>query len=214
MALSSYSAFGATLVLSIGLVQPAKATVLEDMSLARLVEEADAIVYGEAVGTGVRMDITAPGGPTPVTTTTLRVHEWLAGADAGGETVEIQEIGGRHRNTVVHVAGTPVYRVGSEFIVFLRRTEHGFSTLGMVQGQFVVERGLVDEPRVRRDRSGVGLVQWSSDGMALAEGGRSASMPLSAFLGYVRDTRRQLEGPGGLTRPGRRAGQEAPGGGR
>lgn len=198
---ASRAVFGAavSLVLACGLflgAGRARATVMVEVPLERLVQEADAIVVGRVEHVGVRLDL-SDGRSEPRTITTLRVREWIKGA--GGQLVRIEEIGGVLPDAQIgmSIAGTPEYAVGDEVVVFLRRDGRVFRTYAMEQGRFAILRGVpgVDD-LVQRDLSTIGFASWARGAMEVEHGGRSA-MRLDDFLGYVRATLAQIQSGAG-----------------
>lgn len=163
----------------------AHATVMVEVPFDRLARESDAIVHGRVLRTGSRLVIDADGA-TPHTLTELDVYEPIKG-DLGARVV-IDEIGGEVQERGMWVTGTPRYRRGEECIVFLRRLPDGsFRTYAMAQGHFEVRPGVAGvAPTVVRDTSAMGMVSWAN-GVMQIQPGRVASMPLDAFLEYVRD---------------------------
>lgn len=187
-----------TLILSAALLaiaSSASATVMVELPLEALIRDADTIVHGTVVRSGVRMEI-RDGSMEPQTITTVRVHEWIAGA--GGETVELRELGGTWQGGGLRFEGTPTYQVGEEVVLFLaRRPEapHDLRTLGMVQGKFIVRHGVPGVPTVvARDLEGVAFASWASGRQVVTAPGRDPSMELGAFLDFVRATRADATG--------------------
>jgi hypothetical protein len=164
----------------------ARATVMVEIPFDRLARESDAIVHGRVLRTGSRLVADESGFFTPHTMTELEVIEPLAG-DVG-ERVVIDEIGGTYQGGGMWIEGTPRYRRGEEVVVFLRALPGGrFRTYGMAQGHFEVRPGVPGvEPSVVRDTSAIGMASWVRGTMSI-QPGAVASMPLGAFLDYVRD---------------------------
>lgn len=165
-------------------VSSVRATVMVEVPMERLVADADAIVFARVARSDTRLVIDEHGA-APHTFATLEVIEALRGVVP--ERVRVDEIGGEIQGRGSWIAGTPRYTVGEECVVFLRALPDGtFRTYAMAQGHFIVRPGAPGvASRVIRDTSAVGLVTWSRDAMQLAEGG-VVSMPLDAFLAYVR----------------------------
>ena len=89
----------------------------------------------------------------------------------------------------MRIAGTPQYRPGEEVIVILDRDTDGlgeyFRTYGLVQGKFVVLRGVPGMPSVvMRDAEAVGFARWRNDEMTIEHGGETV-MSLSQFVQRV-----------------------------
>lgn len=189
----------AALVLVVGAT--ARATVMVEVSLEEMIQEAEVIVHGRVVRSDVRVAID-DGQMVPHTFTTIEVTEWLAGE--GGETVQLRELGGTFHGVTHHIAGTPSYAIGDEVVVFLERREDGrrdLRTFAMAQGKFVVQHQLEGPPMIARDLEGVSFYRWGQGQQDVVEPGPQARMPLDAFLGYVRQVRGSARLPAG-TNPG------------
>ena len=162
----------------------AHATVMVPIPLEDMVRDAAVIVHARVIRSGSRLSL--DGDATPHTVTQLQVIEWLAG-DASSTQITIDELGGTFGDRGMTITGTPTFRAGEEVVLFLRSTPDGLRTLGMVQGQFVVQRGVPGTADVVvRDTSEVGLATWEGGPMSVVEGGRE-SMELQAFLAWIRD---------------------------
>lgn len=168
----------------------ASATVMVEFSLEEIVRSADTIVHATAIRTNVRMALT-DGSMSPETVTTFEVREWIAGA--GGETVQIRELGGVWQGGGLRYDGTPTYAAGEEVILFLERrpeAPHDLRTFGMVQGKFIVRHGIGGVPAtVRRDLDGISFAHWADDQQTVDTPGDEAVMQLDNFLDYVRRVR-------------------------
>lgn len=167
----------------------AHATVMVEVPLEEMIQQADAIVYGRVVRSDVRVAID-DGQMVPQTYTTIEVTEWLGGE--GGETVQLRELGGTYDGITHEVVGVPTYAVGDEVIVFLERREgprYDLRTFAMAQGKFVVQAQLEGPRMVARDLDGVSFYRWADGNRDVVEPGPEPRMPLDAFLGYVRQLR-------------------------
>jgi hypothetical protein len=164
----------------------AHATVMVEIAFDRLAGESDAIVHGRVLRTGARLVADDGGLFTPHTLTEIAVIEPLKG-DVG-ERIVIDEIGGTYQGGGMWIEGTPRYRRGEETVVFLRALPGGhFRTYGMAQGHFEVRPGVPGvEASVVRDTTAIGMASWARGPMEI-QPGAVASMPLGAFLDYVRD---------------------------
>ncbi|MBN8610783.1 MAG: hypothetical protein J0L92_09380 [Deltaproteobacteria bacterium] len=168
-----------------GTATNARATVMVEVPFDRLAREADVIVHGRVLRTGSRL-VMDGSGAMPHTLTELDVFEPIKGEP--GARIVIDELGGEVQGHGTWIEGTPRFRRGEECIVFLRALPDGsFRTYAMAQGHFEVRPGVTGvAPTVVRDTSAMGLVSWVRDTMTI-QPGRVASMPLAAFLDYVRD---------------------------
>jgi hypothetical protein len=182
----------------------ASATVVREVPIEQMTQDADAIVLGRVERTGVRMRV-IEGRWVPFTVSEIRVLDALAGA-ARGEVIEVEEYGGIDPRTrrETRIAGSPRYRVGERVLLFLERVgAAGFRTYGMALGCFRVmppDRSVGAE-RVRRDLGDVGLASWVSGSMQVGDGG-AVEMPLGEFVAFVRsvlEQSRELEAPASVT---------------
>jgi len=176
----------------------ASATVMIEYSLEELVRGSDVIVHATVVHSDVRMEL-RNGGMEPQTVTTLRVQDWIAGADeVEGDTVTIRELGGIWNGGGLWYSGTPRYAVGEEVVVFLERrpeAPHDLRTFGMAQGKFVVGHGVGDVPStVRRDLDGIAFARWSDGQQTVNHPGQEPEMQLDGFVEYVRQIRAEYGG--------------------
>lgn len=182
------SALGTTVLgtVVLGGAAPAHATVMIEVPMERLVDEADLVVHGRVTATGARLEPNADGRLEPHSITVVRVTEVLAGTPRGSELV-IDEIGGAVQGRAMRIAGTPEYRVGEEVVLFLRALPGGeYRTYAMAQGAFEVLPAVgAAEAVVVRDTRAVSMARWAAGTMQLDHGQR-AQMPLAAFLEYVR----------------------------
>lgn len=180
---------------TVSVATTSSATVMVEIPLEELVRQADVIVRGTVVSSGVRLDM-SDGSLEPETITTIRVSEWLAGH--GGETVEIRELGGIWKEGGVRYLGTPEYTPGEEVVVFLERrpeAPHDLRTFAMVQGKFSIRHGVPGVPSsVSRDLSGVAFARWVEGRQTVSEPGREPAMELETFLDFIRQTRKAHEG--------------------
>lgn len=195
-------------VLAIGLYVPiARATVMVEVPLEDMARDAIAIVRGRVIHSGTHM-VVRDGGIDPHTITSLQVTDWIKG-DAGTATVQIRELGGLigpgGQGGGMWIDGTPRYRLGEEVIVFLRADPDDatyFRTYAMVQGKFVVLRGVGDAPDVvARDTSTVAFARWANGRMSVHHGGREV-MVLESFVELVRGTLVRFPSPGGVVEGG------------
>jgi hypothetical protein len=156
-----------------------------EVPFERLAAEADVIVHGRVLRTGSRLVVDEIG-MAPHTLTELDVYEPIKGTV--GDRIVIDEIGGTIQDRSMWIAGTPRYRRGEECVVFLRALPDGsYRTYAMAQGHFEIRPGVPGvAPSVVRDTSAVGFASWAHDVMDI-QPGVVASMPLHAFLTYVRD---------------------------
>jgi len=166
-----------------------------EYALEELVRDSDSIVHATVVRSDVRMAI-GDGSMAPETLTTFRVHEWIAGA--GGEEVQIRELGGVWQGGGLRYDGTPTYAPGEEVILFLERrpeAPYDLRTYGMVQGKFIVRHGLGGVPStVQRDLSSIAFARWADGQQTVGHADAEPALQLSNFLDHVRRIRREAGG--------------------
>jgi hypothetical protein len=162
--------------------------------MEQLIAQSDAIVRATVRRTGEQLE-TFDGRLEPHTIAQLTVDDWMKGD--GGPELTIDEIGGVVDGNGRWIDGTPRYRAGREVIVFLRRLPSGaYRTVGMEQGYFeVVHRAPSDGGFVERDTSSIAFASWVDGEMQVHEGGRSPSVPLDTFVGFVVSVLDQLALP-------------------
>ena len=174
----------------VGVATSASATVMVEISLDTMIQDADVIVRGTVVESGVRMNANGDSF-VPETLTTVRVTEWLAGE--GGETVQLRELGGTWQGGGLRYEGTPQYRVGEEVILFLERrpeAPHDLRTMGMVQGKFGVRHGVPGVPSsVHRDLDGIAFARWADGQQRVSAPEAEPAVELEVFLDHVRRLR-------------------------
>ncbi len=165
-------------------VSAARATVMVEVPMERLVSESDVILFGRVARVDARLVIDDRGA-APHTRSTIEIIDVLKGR--AEDRVQVDEIGGIIQGRGTWIAGTPRFRLGEECVVFLRALPGGtYRTYAMAQGHFEVRPGVPGvAARVVRDTSAMGLASWTREAMQVREGTVS-SMPLDAFLGYVR----------------------------
>jgi len=165
----------------------AGATVMVEVPLDDMVRDADAVVLGTVVSTGVQL-VMEDGGLIPNTLTRVRVREWLRGD--GPRIITIRELGGEWQGRGMRIEGTPRYAPGEQVVVFLAvHPAHpsDYRTYGMVQGRFVVIPGVPGVPTtVRRDLSAITFAHWVDGQMTLAPAQDGPVMQLDGFLDLIR----------------------------
>lgn len=186
------SGFALALTLSVlGVAAGASATVMVEIPLDTMIQDADIIVHGRVVESGVRMNANGDSF-VPETLTTVQVTEWLGG-EAREETVTLRELGGIWQGGGLHYEGTPRYRVGEEVILFLERrpeAPHDLRTMGMVQGKFSVRHGVPGVPSsVRRELEGIAFASWADGQQRVNAPGDEPAVELQVFLDHVRRVR-------------------------
>lgn len=167
------------------------ATVLVELPLDDLIASADAIVMGEVVSVGTRLQMRQRR-VEPWTATVVRVDR--AWGHPVGRHVVVEERGGLWQGGGMRIAGTPEYRPSERVVLMLRLDPEGrWRTWGMAQGRFVV-RAAVDGPTwVERDLSDAAFAHWSNGRMQLRHL-PPTSMPLADLLERIERIRAIVSG--------------------
>ncbi|MCX7808339.1 MAG: hypothetical protein N2515_07005, partial [Deltaproteobacteria bacterium] len=97
--------------------------MMVELSLEELVDGADLIVRGHALGAGSLLVIDGDGA-LPHTRTFFEVLETLKGEHKSHLTID--EPGGEVQGRRALLPGTPEYRPGAQYIAFLKRLPQGF----------------------------------------------------------------------------------------
>lgn len=164
----NYSRLLASVLLVLILSTALSATTVERLSLEDLSIRAHLIVHGtvrssESQWTADRKLI--------LTTTIIETTEAIKGQ--APRLLQVTTIGGRVGNTVLHVAGMPVFKPGEDAVVFVEQAGACETVLGLGQGKFSVREGQVS--------NSVSSLTFS-DGQPA----RSVNMQLEAFRAQVR----------------------------
>jgi hypothetical protein len=116
----------------------AYATSVRRLNLDDLITTAHSIVEGDVVGSRTyRSD----DGKLILTSYTINVRESLKGAP--GSTVTLTTVGGRIGNSILHVAGMPVFQPGEKAVLFLEKSRGYTTVVGLNQGKFTISNNEV-----------------------------------------------------------------------
>jgi hypothetical protein len=108
---------------------------------------ADAIVIGTVVSSR-----TVRGDQGRIETIhSILVEERIKGPDPVADVVELTEIGGTFEGALLHVSGTPVYREGGRYLVFMRKTGDSWTTFDRAVGKFAFRTSRTGEAELVRD---------------------------------------------------------------
>ncbi len=154
-----------------------QATILEKIDFDRLCKTADRIVLGTCTEKSSGWDEKKT---TILTTYTFQVKQTLQG-DAS-ETVDVVTLGGIVGNQGMQVAGSPSFRNGDDYVLFLTRGEDGsYTCLGWTQGRYEVHRDAqTGEETVLGDTSGASLAERGKS--TFTPGARGKRITLPRFL--------------------------------
>jgi hypothetical protein len=120
------------------LVWPLRATTVRSLDLDGLVATASTIVVGTVESSRTHW---GAEGRLILTEHTIRVEETLKGAPSGA--VRFTTVGGTIDDLTLHVSGMPVFETGEEAVVFLEEAGAYRTVVGMGQGKFSIEAGVV-----------------------------------------------------------------------
>lgn len=145
----------ACVALVLGVVTPARASVVTYMDTETLVRLSPVIVRGEVEAIVSRSDAAHTQIHTDVT---IRVHESLKGA-AGRSRVTLRLLGGSVDGYQSFVYGSPGFHKGERVLVFLRPTKAGPLTVaGLFQGKFRIESEGGREVAIQEGSGDAGVV--------------------------------------------------------
>jgi hypothetical protein len=122
----------------LGCLATLQATSVRRLSFADLISTAQFIVEGNVVSSDTYR---SSDGKLILTSYTIRVQESLKGNPQ--PTVTVTTVGGRIGNTILHVAGMPVFKPGDNAILFLELSRSYTTIVGLNQGKFAVSNGEV-----------------------------------------------------------------------
>jgi hypothetical protein len=132
-------------------VTPLSATSVRRLSFEELVQSANFIVEGSVVDARTYR---SNDGRLILTSYTINVQENLKGSS--GSTLTVTTVGGRIGNTILHVAGMPVFQPGEKAVLFLEKAGAFTTVVGLNQGKFGIANGVVSN---------------SSNGLSFPDGG-------------------------------------------
>jgi hypothetical protein len=139
-------------------VTPLSATSVRRLSFEELVQTANFIIQGSVVDSRTYR---SNDGKLILTSYTINVQENLKGSS--GSTLIVTTVGGRIGNTILHVAGVPVFQPGETAVLFLEKTGAFTTVVGLNQGKFAITNGVVSN---------------SSNGLSFPGGGPSTTLKM------------------------------------
>jgi hypothetical protein len=154
--------------LMLGCLGTLQATSVRRLSFDDLIASAHSIVEGSVVSSNTYR---SSDGKLIFTSYTISVQESLKGSTP--QTVTVTTVGGRIGNTILHVAGMPVFQPGDRAILFLEQSKSFTTVVGLNQGKFAISNGEVSN---------------SVSGLSFPDGaaGRSMKMPLDEFKKQIK----------------------------
>jgi hypothetical protein len=152
----------------VSIVTPLSATSVRRLSFEELIRTASTIVEGSVVDSHTYR---SADGKLILTSYTINVQENLKGTP--GSTLTVTTVGGRIGNTILHVAGVPVFQPGEKAVLFLEKTGMHTTVVGLNQGKFAISNDAVSN---------------SSAGLSFPDGGPATplKMPLAEFKRQIK----------------------------
>jgi hypothetical protein len=142
-----------------GIVTPLSATSVRRLSFEELIQTSSNIVEGSVVDSRTYR---SADGKLILTSYTISVQENLKGSS--GSILTITTVGGRIGNTILHVAGVPVFQPGEKAVLFLEKTGTYTTVVGLNQGKFAISNDVVSN---------------SSAGLTFPDGGPATPLKMS-----------------------------------
>lgn len=135
---------------------PASATTVLRLPIEEMAARADLVIRAEVVRV---VTVADPADERRLSTrVTVRVLESLKGY-VTAPTLTITLLGGRTSRWTLAVPGTPVFREGSEVVLFLHSTPRGFKPAGLWLGKYEVRRDPVTgRARAVRERGPTAVI--------------------------------------------------------
>ncbi len=174
-----------SVLLALLLALPVRATIVRHLPLEEQAHSAAVVVVAVAVGQNC-----AWGSDNDIiyTDTQFRVEEWVKGQ--GTENLVSRQLGGVIGNMGQSVAGTPVFRTGSRYVLFLAdRGDNRYRVVGFSQGAYPVVRSVWGKKKMLpslASAEGTQLVGVPGKGGSGDGGGLGKELPLGEFLARIR----------------------------
>ena len=157
-----------------------RATLVEELTVARAVHLSERVVVGVVVE--VRTEHVTPR--SIVTESRIEVEEVLKGAGQAGDPILVRHPGGRVEGLGLQVEGMPELAPGERVLLFLIPTPDGsgFRTLGLYQGAYIIESRAGVEMAVQKPGGGAEMVPVQGSGA----GRLPHAAPLAELLAAIR----------------------------
>jgi hypothetical protein len=173
-------------ILTLLLALPVSATLVRYLPLEEQAHTAAVVVVAVAGGQNC---VWGSNSALIYTDTQFRVEEWVKGQDAGGN-LTTRQLGGVIGEMGQRVAGTPVFRTGSRYVLFLAERGDGrYRVVGFSQGAYPVVRSVWGAKKVMPSLAaaeGTELVGIPGKDGSGDEGGSGKNLPLGEFLTRIR----------------------------
>ena len=157
----------------------ARATILRMVPLEDQARDAELVVVAVA---GQKNCVWGDGQKLIFTDIDFKVERWVKGS--GGESVVARRIGGVIGDIGQTVAGSPQFRTGGRYVLFLEPTEGGrYRVVGFSQGAYPVVKSFWGGSKVMPSLAAEGGAGVEMIG---APGGSAGPQPLEEFLSRVK----------------------------
>jgi hypothetical protein len=162
---------------------PAEATVMQLLEVEDLTRRSTDVIYGEVISSETEWNAARTRIYTRVQ---VRVNEAFKGSLISSQTITVTQLGGEKDGVKLDYAGRPTFTAGESVVLFTTRGKNNdLIVVGLKQGKMTVTG-----TEVRRDFSGITLVQRSADGRSLQPlAARPARMTLAELRNRVARTR-------------------------
>ncbi len=171
------------LALTLLLALPATATIVRYLPLEEQAHTAAVVVVAVA---GEQNCAWGGNNALIYTDTRFRVEQWVKGRGAA-ETLVARQLGGVIGDVGQSVAGTPVFRTGGRYVLFLAERGDGrYRVVGFSQGAYPVVSSEGGKRKVVSSLASAGGVELVGGGGNGGSGGNGKNLPLGEFLSRIR----------------------------
>jgi hypothetical protein len=163
---------------------PAQATVLTYLSTKQLTEQSNIIVRGK-----VFRQEAIEAERLIWTDTFVKVSEWVKGKGSVGQIVPFRQPGGETKTLGLRVAGSAVFSLGEDVLLFGKAVGARFVPVGMCLGKYRLVKDETGAFHARRDPNGGAIGLFDAKGKFTIKDGLKlvgTEEPLAKLLGEVR----------------------------
>jgi hypothetical protein len=144
------------------MVLPAHATVMQFLAVEDLTRLSSDVFYGRVISTETEWNAQRTRIYTRIS---VRIDETFKGSLGRSQIVTVIQLGGKKDGVTWDYSGRPVFSVGESVVLFTTRGKNNnLTVVGLKQGKMQVVGS-----EVRRDFSGITMVQRSADGRGLQQ---------------------------------------------
>jgi hypothetical protein len=171
------------LLLAASMALPAQATVMQLLAVEDLTRRSSDVIVGQVQASETEWNAAHTRIYTRIQ---LRIDETLKGSLTRSQIVTVTQLGGEKDGIRLDYAGRPTFTVGESVVLFTTRAKNNdLIVVGLKQGKM----NLIGN-EIKRDFSGITLVQRSADGRSLQPlAARPARMTLTELRDRVANTR-------------------------